>query len=199
MFQSITWQEFLLAAGLLTGVYYAVVLLILRRSKKSAPLIACNSENSQPDVLGGINDDVKQSHTSSIDSDGISIAGTSQQDPATTETVDPLLLGSVSDLLEEAKTLTHFILENKSTTEEASTFLRTLLSKYSHLKGGKYQSAIELYLYNELKDDADQKLNLEEITRLWITSSSLQILIPHLQTKGSCSPSKNLLNCWCFF
>lgn len=167
MFQSITWQEFLLAAGLLTGVYYAVVLLLLRRSKKTDTLITFHSETSQTDVMGGINDDAKESHTSSIDSDGISIAGTTQQDPSVTETVDPLLLGSVSDLLEEAKTLTHFIIENKSSKDESAAFLRTLLSKYSHLKGSKYQGAIELYLFNELKDDDDQKLNLEEIVALW--------------------------------
>ena len=167
MFQSITWQEFLLATGLLTGVYYAVVLLLLKRPKRTDILVSFNSETSQTDVMGGINDDVKEGHTSSIDSDGISIAGATQQDPATTETVDPLLLGSVADFVEEAKTLTHFIVENKSTREEAITFLRTLLSKYSHLKESKYQNAIELYLFNELKDDADQKLNLEEIARLW--------------------------------
>jgi hypothetical protein len=167
MLQTITWQEFLLIAGLLTAAYYVIVILMLKGSRKSLHLTATNSNTSNSDIMGGLSDESAENQTSSITAERISFVGNTPQESAPSRTVDPLLLGSVSDLLEEAKTLTHFILENKSTTEEASTFLRTLLSKYSHLKGSKYQSAIELYLYNEVKDDADQKLNLEEIARLW--------------------------------
>jgi hypothetical protein len=165
MLQSITWQEFLLAAGLLTGLYYVIVLRII--SHKGGTTISSNPEVRESGVMGGINEGDRGDHSPSVASEQISFAGTTQPNSSQSESVDSLLLGSVSDLLEEAKTLTNFILENKSSQEEATTFLRTLLSKYPQLKNTRYQKAIELYLFNELKDHEDQKMTLDEITTLW--------------------------------
>jgi hypothetical protein len=167
MLKSITWQEFFLVIGLLTGLYYAIVLLILSRSKRADLSEAIIGGVSDSNVMGSINEGDALSH-SSIEPEQISFAQTPQHDTSPTESVDPLLLGSVSDLLEEAKTLTHFIIENKSSTEETNAFLRTLLSKYKHLKDSRYQSPIELYLFNELNNHDDQKLTLNEISALWV-------------------------------
>ena len=165
--QSITWQEFLIAAGLLTGLYYVIVLLILSRIRKGFTATLSDTEPDKSNVMGGINDDDVDGPTASVGPEDVSFAQTTQQDSPLSESSNSLLLGSVSDLLEEAKTLTQFILENKSSKEEATAFLRTLLSKYSQLKDTRYQKAIELYLFNELKDHEGQEMSLDEIKALW--------------------------------
>jgi hypothetical protein len=167
MLKSLTWQEFFLVIGLLAGLYYAIILLILSRSKRTDLLKVPTNEVSGPDVMGSINEGDGQNDPT-IDPERIYFARTPQHDTTSTESVDPLILGSVSDLLEEAKTLMRFIIENKSSNEEATAFLRTLLSKYAHLKDSRYQSAIELYLFNELNNHEDQKLTLNEISALWV-------------------------------
>jgi hypothetical protein len=167
MLQSITWQEFLIASGLLTGLYYVIVLRIISRPHKGGSTISFNPEVPESAVMGGINDDDREDHSPFVASEQISFAGTTPQNSSQSEPVDSMLLGSVSDLLEEAKTLTNFILENKSSKEEATSFLRTLLSKYSQLKDTRYQKAIELYLFNELKDHEGQEMSLDEINAFW--------------------------------
>lgn len=167
MLQSITWQEFLLAAGLLTGLYYVIVLLILARRHKGATTTLSDAGPGKPGVMGGINDDDVAGPTSTVGPEEVSIAQTAQQESTQSESSNSLLLGSVSDLLEEAKTLAQFILENKSSKEETTAFLRTLLSKYSQLKATRYQNAIELYLFSELKDHEGQEMSLDEIKALW--------------------------------
>ena len=167
MLQSITWQEFLLAASLFTGLYYVVVLRILTRSNKGIITTLSGAGVDKSGVMGEINDDDVAGPTTSVGPEEISFAQASQHDSPQSESSNLLLLGSVSDLLEEAKTLAHFILENKSSKEETTTFLRTLLSKYSQLKDTRYQKAIELYLFNELKDQEGQEMSLDEIKALW--------------------------------
>jgi hypothetical protein len=167
MCKLITWQEFFLVIGLLTGLYYALVLWILSRSKRADLPKAATCEVSDSDVMGSTNEGDGRNN-STIDPEQLSFAQTPHDDTVPAKSLDPMLLGSVSDFLEEAKTLTHFIVQNNSSTEETNAFLRTLLSKYSHLKDSRYQSAIELYLLNELKDHEDQKLTLNEISALWV-------------------------------
>lgn len=167
MLQSITWQEFLLAAGLITGLYYAIILRIFSRPQKGGTPIFSVAESDKSGVMGGINDGDGVGPTSSVGPEEVSFAQAPQQYSSQSESSNSLLVGSVSDLLEEAKTLAHFFLENKSSKEEATTFLRTLLAKYSQLKDTRYQKAIELYLFNELKDHEGQEMSLDEIRALW--------------------------------
>lgn len=191
MFNSISWQEFLLVVSLSVVGYYCLATLLLFRleivslfraqSSKSTP---ADEVSDVPDSGPGVMGTIQHQEESLIQRTSIDTAREievfpSNDDPETFSEVterDPaengaMLIGSVADLLQEIKTLVELVAEYKSPKEEGISLFQTLLLRYPYLRDSIYQEPVNLYIYEAAKSRFHFDLELEEIRQWWVAGA----------------------------
>jgi hypothetical protein len=183
MFSSINWEIFITTCALLIGGYYFISTLLLFHKEiihwvKSRGQSAVESEFSngdcetRVDMMGGVRKesfhDLRSSNTSAEEIDVVSdaeepesISSPAQMHP------DSLLIGSVSDLLQEIKTVVQLVAECKSDRNESTSLFRTLLLRYPHLRSSNYQEVVSQYILDTAKPEVPFELSMEEIRTWW--------------------------------
>jgi hypothetical protein len=175
MFNSISWQQFLytLLTGL--GAYYIISFLLLYakeiiqkfKGKSGQPELGTPEiRGSTNDLMGAIKKDQPNRHEQSIEAQEINVASDSKQSPSI-DASDSLVVGSVSDLLQEIKILIKVVKEGNGTYDDAVPMITSLLSNYEHLVNTKYQTSISLFIHEQLQSEFASQADLKAIEGLW--------------------------------
>ena len=180
MFEIFSWNDYLFGLLIAAVGYYIFVAIIFYRKEVLNPSLfvkkdnnverSIKSTNNQPDLLGKTRSDSfpASKHISLDDPNQLVIA---EAEPKSiypeTSADEVLLIGSVADLLQEAKTLIHVIAENESEKEQALSMIQSLISRYNHLSETKFKSAINLFILDLIKADLSIDMNPADIDQLW--------------------------------
>lgn len=175
MFTSISWSEFFNAILIAIGAYYGISILlfysrdILSRIKnqsesKDEPLFNLADRSN---LMGKAKQDAPKKHQQIIDAQDLLVDAVSKTNEGLTQSEDALLIGSVSDLLHEAKVLSRVIHESGGSREEGAPMFQSLLSNYQHLIGTKYQESISLFIQDQCKSQCAFEVSLDEVRMWW--------------------------------
>lgn len=185
MFDTISWNEFLLIVVLiLTGYYVFATMLFFRREisfsvksiNKSSPTSLgepVDDIRQEEDILGKAQPDVPpvSDHVTSTDSDQLQFSAQEQKEEQLVNshpaTQDALLIGTVADLLKEVKSLAEVIVDCEGDKEESMSMFQSLLSKYPQLAETKFRTAINMFIQDMCKDKCDFELTVSEIDSWW--------------------------------
>jgi len=179
MLESISWQNFLTTVALVVSVYYLVSTLLLYNKEilftfKRNPsqveedsLEAVNGSNLLGKVLSenSINSSPAKISTEEI-SFQFSPAGT--QEAFSPPQSDTLMIGTIADLLQEAKALTEVV--HGHSKEEAVALFKSLLARYPYLASTQYQQAISIHICTTLKEQGFD-LQPNDVDRWWAENS----------------------------
>ncbi|MBL7858179.1 MAG: hypothetical protein JNM57_10870 [Cyclobacteriaceae bacterium] len=183
MFNSISWQTYLTILVCFGATYYAISAIILYHREllhlvkgRSAPTSEIRDDKkstSTVSVIGASKDSLSsQPSNTPVDSDEFILSSSADQFPESiqgTPSSEPanLIIGSVSDLLNELKTLIQLCEEYKSAKEECASLIAASFLKYPHLKETTYQHAISAFVCEESKDHLPFALTLAEVQEWW--------------------------------
>jgi hypothetical protein len=81
-----------------------------------------------------------------------------------------LIIGVVSDLLSEMKSLFLVCAENKTARLEVLRFIRLLLRRYVSLYQSEYKESISLYIYHTWNEHLSHQVDPTEIAQCWLPS-----------------------------
>lgn len=81
-----------------------------------------------------------------------------------------LIIGTVSDLLSEMKSLFLVCAENKTARLEVLRFIRLLLRRYVSLYQSEYKDSITLYIYHTWNEHLSHPIDPTEIAQCWLPS-----------------------------
>ncbi len=185
MFSSITWEIFLTTIVVVIGGYYGITTLLLYhqeiihwvKTRGQQPVVSTQSTKvitPSHSVMGSIQQESLQAVRSTvIPSEEINVASDDEVPETVTSpkvlssTSDHLLISSVSDLLQEVKTLSQLMAECKSDKAEGESLFRTLLLRYPHLRTTTYRDAINLFIIDAARNQFAFDLSLSEINSWW--------------------------------
>jgi hypothetical protein len=191
MFNTISWPDFLFTIAILCGGYYLIcgtvlyhreILEWLKDAKQTHPHSAdvpTPVEDNGDDLLGKIrktatvHDDEYLDEADEIQF-GKSKAQSANAEDSSPDIPDPdgeLIIGKVSDLLEEAKTLTSLFADEKASREDIGAMFRALLEKYTALTFSRYAEAINIFLYDLCKDACAFELHPDDVKSWWPSNS----------------------------
>lgn len=188
MFDTISWNEFLLIVVLiLTGYYVFVCMFFFRReislSVKSinkpspvSPEEHVDEVSQENNLLGKAQPDIPpvSDHVTSTASYQLQFSDPEQKEEQSekqhSDTQDALLIGTVADLLEEVKALVQVIVDCDGDKEESMSMFQSLLSKYPQLTKTKFRTAINMFILDMCNDKCDFELTASEIDSWWPNS-----------------------------
>lgn len=171
MLEQFTWQQFILAALILSLIWYAVVILLYyrrdvtefkpkRRQKPSKRLPQPPEEPPEEESLMG----------SVREPDGVTTTGMEELRfaPRDGDIADPdahrdTQLGAVPDVLEELKRIFSILEREGGTKEDFISLFALVSSKYPQIKGTSSQKALNEHIRNNLLFPISD----EELDSLW--------------------------------
>lgn len=190
MLHHISWQEFF-AAALTVGIgYYTIATILLFHKEivaffKGKPLI-----DLQPAAVSIADDapvitEESESLVPSYPEEGY----TGEELPDESEQSEPievvasdepfdstadasLIIGVVSDLLAEIKSVLQVCAENKTVRQEILRFIHLLLRRYHSLAQSEYKDSITLYIYHAWNEHLALPVDLNEIRHCWTPEES---------------------------
>jgi hypothetical protein len=175
MFNSISWQQFFYILLTVLGAYYIISFLLLYSKEVIQKF---KGKSGQPDsgtpefkgltndLMGKIKKNQPNQHEQSIEADEINVALVSKQSQAI-EGDDALLVGSVSDLLQEIKIVIKVTEESNGILDDVVPMISSLLSNYEQLINTKYQASISLFIHEQLQSEFASQTDLKAIESLW--------------------------------
>ncbi|WP_276374286.1 hypothetical protein [Chryseolinea sp. H1M3-3] len=180
MLNSISWQQFFYTVIVAVGSYYAISILLLYSKDITQKIQALKTRSVKTDpqsagtgldnLMGAIKNEQPSETISSnqkvVSSTEISISENASN-TAAKYLEDALLIGTVSDLLQEIKVISDMIAESKGNGEDAASAFQSLLKNYLHLSATKYQEAIDLVIYDHCKNQLALQLEMSEIKSWW--------------------------------
>lgn len=180
MLNSISWQQFFQTVIVAVGSYYAISILLLyskditqkiRAFKTGSVKADPQSADTGPDNLMGAIKNEQPSGTISSNQKVVSSTEISISENASNTAAkyleDALLIGTVSDLLQEIKVIADMIAESKGNKGDAASAFQSLLKNYLHLSATKYQEAIDLVIYDHCKNQCVLQVEMSEIKSWW--------------------------------
>lgn len=183
MFNTITWETFFNAILLLAGGYYAITTLLLFspeiiqwfKPKSLALSTAAPPDASTSDhdaIMGSVSaeEDWLARRTSLVNSQDIEVSDeVSDEMPDTIMAPgeSDLITGTVSDLMQEIKTLLQMADEYKSSKEEMAPLFIALFERYPNLKNTAHAQAISRHICEEGKSKFSFDLELLEVRTWW--------------------------------
>jgi hypothetical protein len=185
MFNSISWQDFLIVIVVAISSYYIITSLLLYsgeithifKQKESKQIDSStqddqNSSNEPNDLMGKIKyeTEVNVPRKKSVTSEELQFQSSNESEevivPVQSNQTDTLLIGTIADLLQEIKALTEVV--STSNKEESVSFFKSLLQRFSKLKGTHYEDAVNMFIYNSCKEQCSFDLQPNEIKSWWI-------------------------------
>ena len=184
MFNSISWQEFLSAIGIVVAGYYAISTLLLYSeeikfifNQRQAKVIETdanddqNDSNESIDLMGSVKYEtsVNVPHEKVVESNEINAQPLKEIEDAIdsvmVNTPDVLIAKSVAELLREIKTVIAEL--SQGSPEEITSIYRSLLQRYPQLTGTNYQDEISLFIYDSFSTEISHGFTLDEIKSWW--------------------------------
>lgn len=182
MFNTITWQQFLLAALLIVGVYYVTATLLLFRKEISAWFkpkpIPIEPDKDDPltttdNALMGKaaeEEDLFSRRSSIVHSEELVVSRVSTDEmPDTIQTPGEvqLLTGTIADLMQEISVLLQMAEEHQSTKEECSQLFISLFERYPNLKDTAYAHTVNRHICEEGKSKFSFDVEMLEVRSWW--------------------------------
>lgn len=173
MLNSISWSEFLTFAALLIAVYYAITVTTYYRTeitawfrKKEQPI---NNKVGQFSTLMGATKPepsiliLKQL----ISAEDLLVNAAPEEELHSAS--DPIIIGTIADLLQESKILAKTIAQNNTSSDECAALFHSMLQHYPQLNNSTYKNPISISLYHTCKNEAGIEYSLEQINTWWPT------------------------------
>jgi len=190
MLQHLTWPAYFTGIIIIAVIYYAIVGLIyyrhelgnvLRRlsGKPVTQLITSKGDLIFPsaDVVGG----TRTEGVDLIDQEELIFTSPEEEEPETgivqsirPNGADAHLLGDLSEMVSETKTLIRVINESNESKENFEMLFRLLIQKYPDLAGTVYEEQINAYLLKEGADLFPFTLTNSELQTYWLNDKKLQ-------------------------
>ncbi len=183
MLESISWYDFLTTTVLLVGSYYIISALLLYSNDITAFFKKSNRSNSSTDNGSKTEFVDNLLGKPKYDAPGKSVPTTlaaeemqfqpsqavEEEIPHSSTQADTILIGTVADFLQEAKTLAEVVKGNDPV--EITSLFKSLVERYANLSTSHYQSALSIHLYTSFKEQ-DIEISLDEINAWWLESKS---------------------------
>jgi hypothetical protein len=185
MFNSISWQDFLIAIVVVISSYYIITTLLLYsgeithifKQKESKRIDSYtqddqNGSNETNDLMGKIKyeTEVNVPREKSVTSEELQFQSSNESEeiivPVQSNQSDTLIIGTIADLLQEIKALAEVV--STSSKEESISFFKSLLQRFSKLRGTHYEDAVNVFIYNSCKEQCNFDLQPNEIKSWWI-------------------------------
>jgi hypothetical protein len=176
MFKSISWEEFIIAICMVSGCYYAFIVIVFYRKDIMARLrggaVSTSSPRTVPNqtrpknLMGAIDASAplkrKPIVQSSANAEEIEMAetvGAPVGEQAQSAPADELIqeLGNLFEIMKEGKPAQDAYLRN----------IKTLFSQYTHLIGSEEYTRISQLIIEELKTKHNIFLSTELVEELW--------------------------------
>lgn len=163
MFNSISWESFLTTIGSLAGAYYFITTLMLYHQEitqwwknkfNSSRIEESESVVEQTAIMG------KVENTPSSPSNPL-------VHTASVVTEKDVLIGSVSDLLQEIKSLIQLAIENNWDKAQSESLFRALLIRYPTLKNTTHQQSVSSFMADTTSEECSFALTTEEVMTWW--------------------------------
>lgn len=178
MFNSISWQEFLTAAGLLIGGYYLITAIAFYHREIFAWFSNRNNpktENTQPEreqpavnLMGKVQPEpIRPIRKETVEADGFQVAASTQDEEEQQVTNTKMVTGSVADLLQEIKTLSEMMAENNTSAEEGIALFKSLLEHYPNVRDSPFREAVTIVIHTACKDTCQFDVTLNEVKQWW--------------------------------
>jgi hypothetical protein len=176
MFNSISWSEFVINLSLLIVVYYAVSTAFYYRheissvvSRKKEPT---NNSSDRVETGHGLMGATKPDapriiRKQTVSSEELLIAPPTIDEQNPTPVSVPIIIGTISDLLQESKDLASSLSDTTGSREECATLFQSLLERYPQLNNSTYKEALCISLYHTCKNELGIEYSLNEITTWW--------------------------------
>jgi len=186
MLQHFTWQQFLVAALILTLIWYAGVIQLFYQAAITAFLSGKRSSAAPPEPLQHVWDDDYETHVEAEENlmgksalpDGVTKLSMAQFNFAPTmeareneqEEEDKAdenneeQLGLVPDVLEELKSIFHILHTGNGNKEDFISLFKMVSSKYTKIRDTQDQQALNEYIRENLPFEIAD----EELDNLWI-------------------------------
>jgi hypothetical protein len=190
MFNTISWAEFLLAIALLCSVYYLICGMLFyhreiiewfKGTKPTQPRpanVPAPANGKSEDLLGKIRRPPATTQDEYLDdADEIQFGNSQEENVTVNDSRNPpdpdatLILGKVSDLMDEAKTIVSLFPEEKANQEEIAAVFRALLEKYAPLKLSRYADAVNIFLLDLCKNACAFELSSDDVKAWWLPKS----------------------------
>jgi hypothetical protein len=188
MFNSISWQDFLIVIVVAISSYYIITTLLLYsgeithifKQKESKQIDSTtqddqngsNERNDPSDLMGKIKyeTEVNVPREKSVTSEELQFQSSNKSEevivPVQSNQTDTLLIGTIADLLQEIKALAEVV--STSSKEESVSFFKSVLQRFSKLRGTHYEDAVNMFIYNSCKEQCSFDLQPNEIKSWWI-------------------------------
>ena len=189
MFNSISWQDFLIVIVAAISSYYIITTLLLYsgeithifKQKESKRIDSYtqddqNGSNETNDLMGKIKyeTEVNVPREKSVTSEELQFQSSNKSEevivPVQTNQTDTLLIGTIADLLQEIKALAEVV--STSSKEESVSFFKSVLQRFSKLRGTHYEDAVNMFIYNSCKEQCSYDLQPNEIKSWWVAEES---------------------------
>jgi hypothetical protein len=192
MFNSISWQDFLIVIVVAISSYYIITSLLLYsgeithifKQKESKQIDSdahddqsgSNERNDPSDLMGKIKyeTEVNVPREKSVTSEELQFQSSNESEevivPVQSNQTDTLLIGTIADLLQEIKALAEVV--STSSKEESVSFFKSVLQRFSKLRGTHYEDAVNVFIYNSCKEQCSFDLQPNEIKSWWIAEES---------------------------
>jgi len=190
MLQHLTWPAYLTGIFIIAVIYYATVGLIYYRHELGNVLRrlsgkpATQFSTSRGDLILPAADIVGGTRTDGvdlIDQQELVFASAEEEEPATgiipsiqPAAADARLLGDVSEMVSETKTLIRVINESNESKENFEMLFRLVVQKYPDLAGTVYEEQINTYLLKAGADLFPFTLTNSELQTYWLNDEKLQ-------------------------
>ncbi len=174
MFNTISWSEFLTTLSLIIAVYYAVSTAIYYRQEISVRFRRRSDTNNNrvedqaTALMGATKPEVPRViRKQTVSSEDLLIAPSSIAEPNSTPASDPIVIGTIADLLQESKDLASSVSDTKSSREECAMLFQSLLERYPQLNNSTYKDALSISIYYTCKNEIGIEYSLNEIKTWW--------------------------------
>lgn len=181
MLNSISWSVFLTAITLLIAVYYAVssvlyyrheISNLFRRKNLPDSNIISNRVVADHPLMGTTKPEApKIIRKQSVSTEELLFAPPPIKETPTSDS-DPIIIGTIADLLQESKDLAKSMAETTTSKEECASLFQALLERYPQLNNSTYKDAISISLFHTCKTELGISCTLEEISSWWPNQTS---------------------------
>lgn len=191
MLQHLSWSAYATGIAVLAALYYGFIGLAYYRYEISGLIRrltgkpAAGQFNNTGDLLLPVSEIVGGTRTDGMDrvsQDELIFAAPDEPDERTNGVVqairptltDSQLLGELSEMVSETKTLIRVINESSETKENFEMLFRLVVQKYPGLVGTSYEEQVNAYLMNESADLFPFPLTLTELKSYWLNEQTRQ-------------------------
>lgn len=182
MLNSISWSEFLTVITLLIAVYYTVSSILFYRDEISNLFRKKNLTNNNKlstdrvvadhPLMGTTKPEPpKVIRKQSVATEELLFAPQSTNETPTPAS-DPIIIGTIADLLQESKDLAKSIAETTTSPEECVSLFQSLLDRYPQLNNATYKDAISISLFHTCKTELEIEYTLDQINAWWPNQTS---------------------------